>query len=289
MERETKDRLLKAVLIRITILNIKNSIAILKEMFITPCNKQYLESWFNFFEIDFFKKDLETQKREYQWMQNILIKYKDIVFSFKSKETEFLAFKVEKETFFPWDKQIDFDLLKFTLKYEEQQQQAKNQLVKQIEGIRRELYLKLSNVKLELREKLYKNSQKQDDIVNFHNDSLCKLAIWQEQKTNKYFKLKSKIIIFFTLGYYNCVAKLINRIDCEKVVLQNQKEQLVKIGLKICNIKKSLDKIEKKIRKKRQRLACFQEKFSFVSSKVNSINIHNNKDPLTNIRLIRQL
>lgn len=267
MWRETKESLLKEVLIDRTILNIKNSIVMLKEIFITACNKQYLEFWFNFFELDFLAKDLKNQEKKYQWIQNILTKYQDIVMTNEHKEAEFLVFKVEKETFFPWDEEIEFKLLELTLAYEEQQQQTKSKLMAQIVAIKIELYCKLSNIKLELKEKLYKNNQKQINILTFYNNSLHKLAIFQKQKTSKFFKFKSKIVIFFTCGYYNFAAKLINKIECEKVVLQNQKQQLAKIGLKICNIKKSLNKIEKKLEKKDNYLLVLKKNLVLLVTK----------------------
>lgn len=289
MWRGTEESLLKELLINRTILNIKNSIVMLKEIFITACNKQYLEFWFNFFELDFFTKDLKNQEKKYQWIQNILTKYQDIMMTNECKEAEFLVFKVEKEIFFPWDEEIEFKLIELTLAHEEQQQQAKSKVMAQIEAIKIELYCELSNIKLELKEKLSKNNQKQINILTFYNNSLHKLEIFQKQKTSKFFKFKSKIVIFFTCGYYNFAAKLINKIECEKVILQNQKQQLAKIGLKICNIKKSLNKIEKKIRKKRQLLACFKEEFSVASNEINSINIENNEVVAANNKLIRQL
>ncbi|WP_425381399.1 hypothetical protein [Spiroplasma endosymbiont of Polydrusus pterygomalis] len=53
MRRATKESLLKEILINRTILNVKHSIVMLKEIFITACNKQYLQCWFDFFELDF--------------------------------------------------------------------------------------------------------------------------------------------------------------------------------------------------------------------------------------------
>ncbi|WP_174481492.1 hypothetical protein [Spiroplasma endosymbiont of Danaus chrysippus] len=71
----------------------------------------------------------------------------------------------------------------------------------------------------------------------------------------------------FTFGYYNFEIRLVNRIECEKVVLNNQKEQLYKIGLKICNIKKSLNKVEIKIRKKDKDLIYLKKILSLLLRK----------------------
>ncbi len=284
MKRATEKSLLKEVLINRTMLNITNSINMLKEIFITACNKQYLQCWFDFFEFAFLTKDLKDQEKEYQWIQNILIKYQDIMMNNKCKETDFFVFKAEKETFFPWEEKIEFELLELTLLYEEQ-----SKLKAQIKAIKIELYCQLSNIKLELKQKLSKKNEQQINILNFHNNSLQKLVIFQKQKISKFFKFKSKIANIFTFGCYNFAAKLINKIKCEKLILQNQKQQLAKVGLEICNIKESLNKIEVEIRKKRQQLAAFEKEFSVISNEINAINVHNNEVVPENNRLMIQL
>ncbi|WP_342266727.1 hypothetical protein [Spiroplasma endosymbiont of Villa modesta] len=265
---------LKEILINSTIQNVKSNIIKLKEVFSTSSNIQYLEYWFIFFEKDFFKKNLKIMEKQYQWMQNFLVKVKDEVFNDERKELEFLSFKFEKENFFPWDKELEFELLEFTLMWEEQKQKEKGKLIDKITALKIELNCKLSSKKWELKEKLYKINNQQEIILNFHNNSFKKLEVFQKQKTSKIFKFKSKLVKFFTFGYYNFEIRLGNRIECEKVVLNNQKEQLYKIGLKICNIKKSLNKVEIKIRKKRQRLNLFKENIVSLVKEINSINRH---------------
>lgn len=116
---------LKEILINSTIQNVKSNIIKLKEVFSTSSNIQYLEYWFIFFEKDFFKKNLKIMEKKYQWMQKFLVKVKDEVFNDERKELEFLSFKFEKENFFPWDKELEFELLEFTLMWEEQKQKEK--------------------------------------------------------------------------------------------------------------------------------------------------------------------
>ncbi|WP_338974575.1 hypothetical protein [Spiroplasma endosymbiont of Tricholauxania praeusta] len=221
-------------------------------------------------------------------MQKFLVKVKDEVINDERKELEFLSFKFEKENFFPWDKELEFELLEFTLIWEEQKQKEKDKLIDKITALKIELNCKLSSKKWELKEKLYKINNQQEIILNFHNNSLKKLEVFQKQKTSKIFKFKSKLVKFLTFGYYNFEIRLVNRIECEKVVLNNQKEQLYKIGLKICNIKKSLNKVEIKIRKKRQRLNLFKENIVSLVKEINSINVQNTEIS-TNNRLITQL
>ncbi|WDA54038.1 MAG: hypothetical protein PPFGHCPK_00454 [Spiroplasma endosymbiont of Drosophila atripex] len=120
---------LKEILINSTIQNVKSNIIKLKEVFSTSSNIQYLEYWFIFFEKDFFKKNLKIMEKQYQWMQNFLVKVKDEVFNDERKELEFLSFKFEKEIFFPWDKELEFELLEFTLMWEEQKQKEKGNLL----------------------------------------------------------------------------------------------------------------------------------------------------------------
>ncbi|WP_395473307.1 hypothetical protein [Spiroplasma endosymbiont of Nomada rufipes] len=206
-------------------------------------------------------------EKQYQWMQKFLVKVKDEVFNDERKELEFLSFKFEKENFFPWDKELEFELLEFTLMWEEQKQKAKGKLIDKITALKIELNCKLSSKKWELKEKLYKINNQQEIILNFHNNSLKKLEVFQKQKTSKIFKFKSKLVKFFTFGYYNFEIRLVNRIECEKVVLNNQKEQLYKIGLKICNIKKSLNKVEIKIRKKDKDLIYLKKILSLLLRK----------------------
>ncbi|WP_338975543.1 hypothetical protein [Spiroplasma endosymbiont of Monopis laevigella] len=279
---------LKEILINSTIQNVKSNIIKLKEVFSTSSNIQYLEYWFIFFEKDFFKKNLKIMEKQYQWMQKFLVKVKDEVINDERKELEFLSFKFEKENFFPWDKELEFELLEFTLIWEEQKQKEKDKLIDKITALKIELNCKLSSKKWELKEKLYKINNQQEIILNFHNNSLKKLEVFQKQKTSKIFKFKSKLVKFLTFGYYNFEIRLVNRIECEKVVLNNQKEQLYKIGLKICNIKKSLNKVEIKIRKKRQRLNLFKENIVSLVKEINSINVQN-IEISTNNRLITQL
>ncbi|WP_425381400.1 hypothetical protein [Spiroplasma endosymbiont of Polydrusus pterygomalis] len=94
-----------------------------------------------FFWTWFLTKDLKAQEKEYQWIQNILIKYQDIAMNNKCKASEFFVFKAEKETFFSWEEEIEFELLELTLAYEEQ-----SKLIAQIEAIKIELYCQLSNI-----------------------------------------------------------------------------------------------------------------------------------------------
>ncbi|WP_339041610.1 hypothetical protein [Spiroplasma endosymbiont of Apeira syringaria] len=106
---------LKEILINSTIQNVKSNIIKLKEVFSTSSNIQYLEYWFIF-----FKKNLKIMEKQYQWMQKFLVKVKDEVINDERKELKFLSFKFEKENFFPWDKELEFELLEFTLIWEEQ-------------------------------------------------------------------------------------------------------------------------------------------------------------------------
>ncbi len=166
-----------------------------------------------------------------------------------------------------WDKELEFELLEFTLIWEEQKQKEMDKLIDKITAIKIELNCKLSSKKWELKEKLYKINNQQEIILNFHNNSLKKLEVFQKQKTSKIFKFKSKLVKFLTFSYYNFEIRLVNRIECEKVVLNNQKEQLYKIGLKICNIKKSLNKVEVKIRKKDKDLIYLKKILSLLLRK----------------------
>ncbi|BDT02887.1 hypothetical protein SHM_05330 [Spiroplasma ixodetis] len=147
---------LKEILINSTIQNVKSNIIKLKEFFSTSSNIQYLEYWFIFFEKDFFKKNLKIMEKQYQWMQKFLVKVKDEVINDERKELKFLSFKFEKENFFSWDKELEFELLEFTLIWEEQKQKEKDKLIDKITALKIELNCKLSSKKWELKEKLYK-------------------------------------------------------------------------------------------------------------------------------------
>lgn len=168
MAREIETNLLKETLIYSMAINIKNDIIKLKQMLTTPANEQYLACWFYFFE-----KNLKIQEQQYQWMQDILNSFNEKIMTDEQKENKFISFKFKREILFPWDEQVEFELFEASLLLEEQRTQKENSKIsKKIKMIKIELYCKLSNKKLELKEKFLKNIEKQDNLLALHNNSV---------------------------------------------------------------------------------------------------------------------
>lgn len=210
-------------------------------------------------------------------MQEILNQYKGIK-SEEDKEMAFLKFKNAKEKKFPWNEEIEFKLFEFILAYEQNKEQMKKELDEKIVVIKTELDYKLSNIKLELETELNKSCKEQDVLIKITDDCYQQLVIFATRKTSIFFKLKSKIVNFFTLGCYNFEKKLINKIEEQKIILQSQEQKFTEIYRKIYNIKKKLSNIEVEIINKQQQLVESTEKFNAISKEINLISSQTNNE-----------
>lgn len=224
--------LLNETLIYTTMLNIHNDIIGLKRIFsFLINNNECLDCWFAFFEIDFFMKDIKVLAAEYQWFQNRLHKFKMMINN--GKEPDFFAFKDEKE---------------------------KDELMS----------TNLNNKKLKLKQKLLQNETEQDNILNSYFDSINILEKLEKNKKSIFFNFKSKIVNILTFCFYDMKKKIRKQIRIEKLNLRMQKEKLIAIGLKICDIKNNLEEVEKVIIDKNKQLSFEQKIINIKNPEVST-------------------
>ena len=137
-----------------------------------------------------------------------------------------------------------------------------------------ELYCKLSNEKYELKQDLLRSNEQQNKILNCYNIIFKNISILEKTQKSYRFKLKNKIVNFFTLGFFSLEKKLANKIILEKNNLVIEKKRLYGIGLKICSLKENLEKIQKTICKKKQQVYLFEQEITNTQA-INLTDVEN--------------
>lgn len=241
----------------------------LKKIFISSYNEPYLTCWFDFFEKNFLKTDIENQKIQCKWLRDSLNRFKQMI---KNKEEpDFLYFKFKTETRFPWDEQVEFDFLENSLLLKPI---AIDLLHEKQAAIKNELSGKLNNEKEELNQDLLRSNEQQNKILNCYNIIFKNISILEKTQKSYFFKLKNKIVNFFTFGFFSLKKKLENKIMLEKNNLVIEKKRLYEIGLKICSLKEDLEKIQKTICKKNQQIYLFEQERSSIQEITNTQSIN---------------